>query len=497
MPEHPSPEEAEATSAAAAVAGAGSGSGPVLTAAGATRTAVVQYVARALSLLAVVIGTSMVTRRLGNEFADWGTVILCVTIAGVLVEPGLAAVIVRRLASEPDQAPSLRAMYPVRLALGCLAFVVVVVLAVVARGPGIFLLAVCIGAQVIARSLVNNGTSWLQVDLRLHRLALLEALCVLLGLGALTGGIAADLPVPVLGALAFTVPTFLLLVLMQPELRRTPSMRLPPSGAQRAKVRSVLVEVAPLALAIGLSAVYTRTSIIFVNRFEDDAAASRFFFAFLFAEQSFVIAGITAGALLPLLAARSKVADLLSDDVTQRLLVGLTALGALACALLIAFSRLLVVLIGGPELAGAEEYIRLVAPTVAVVMPAMVIGYVYISVGRVRSYLVFGTIGLVGNLVLNVLLVPTFGAEASARITWATELLVALLPLTAVLRSGPSGHRAAVRMAVIFLAAVAASELSAAGTFSPWAMALALVAVCVVVGQRAGRWMLGEIVRRR
>ena len=104
----------------------------------------------------------------------------------------------------------------------------------------------------------------------------------------------------------------------------------------------MLVEVAPLALAIGLSAIYTRTSIVFVNRFEDDAAASRFFFAFLFAEQSFVIAGITAGALLPLLAARSKVADLLSDDVTQRLLVAITALGAVACAALIAFARPLV-----------------------------------------------------------------------------------------------------------------------------------------------------------
>lgn len=495
MTDDPSTEAA--TSAAAAVAGAGPGAAPVLTAAGATRTAVVQYVARGLSLLAVVIGTSMVTRRLGTDFADWATVIVCVTLAGVLVEPGLAAVIVRRLASDPRSAPSPAAMFPIRLALGCLAFVVVVVLAVVSRGPGILLLAVFIGAQVIARSLVNNGTSWLQVDLRLHRLALLEALCALIGLVALALGIAGGLPVYVLGGLAFTLPTFLLLFLMRRELRIAPSMQLRTAGPQRVNVRSVVAETAPLAVAIALSAIYTRTSIIFVNRYEDDGAASQFFFAFLFAEQSFVIAGITAGALLPLLAARAKVANLLSDEITQRLLVGITALGACVAACLIAFATPLVTVVGGPDLAGAERYLRLIAPTVAVVMPAMVIGYVYISVGRVRSYLVFGTIGLVGNLLLNVLLVPRYGASASARITWTTELLVALLPLTAVLRSGSTGHRAALRMAGILLVAVLAGELSASGAVNPWLMAATLVVVSVVVARGALRWMVHEVLHRR
>jgi O-antigen/teichoic acid export membrane protein len=476
---------------AAALAG-----GPAPSASAAAQMAVMQYVARAVGLLAVVVGASLVTRRLGTDYADWGTVLLAVALAGVLLEPGMTPVVVRRLSIDPGQAPSARALLPLRLGLGLVSLVLVVGVTVATRGADVAWLALFLGGQVVGRSMVNNATPWLQVDQRLHRMAVLEALTAALGLASLAVGLALDAPTPVLGALAFTVPAFVLAVLMRHEFRLTPSSRLPSPGPQSPKVWSVVRETAPLAVAIALAAVYTRTSIAFVNHYEGDARASQFFFAFLFAEQSIVIAGITAGAVLPLLAARTRIAHLISDEVTQRLLVAITTVSTLVCAGLIAGSGLLTQVIGGAELAGAERYIALVAPTAAVIMPAMVVAYVYISIGQARRYLVFATVGLVANLALNLALTPEYGALASARITWGTELIVTILPLAAVVRSNRSGLRAGLVMGVLVAASVLASELAAADVLNRWLAGGLLVAVSLAVAHGPMRWLLREVVRR-
>lgn len=51
----------------------------------------------------------------------------------------------------------------------------------------------------------------------------------------------------------------------------------------------------------------------------------------------------------------------------------------------------------------------------------MTLAYVYVSLGRSGDYLWYAVIGLVANIALSLALVPTWGAAASARITWLTE----------------------------------------------------------------------------
>lgn len=463
---------------------------------GAARSAVLQYLARSLGLVAAVLGTALVARRLGQAYADWATVLLCAAMVGALLEPGLAPIIVRRLAVAPESAPTPRAMLRVRVGLGLAACVLVVVTSVVSRGADLLLLSLCMGAHVLARSVANNATAWLQVDQRLFRMAFWEALVALVGLLLLAGGLAMDASVPVLGALTFTVPAVVLLVASRHELRLTPSARFGSRGPQAARVRAVVAEALPLGIAITLAAVYTRTSTFFVNRYETDSVASQFFFAFLFAEQSLVVAGITAGAALPLLAARGRSAELLSDSLTQRFLVAMTALGAVGTAGLLGLALPLTELIGGAGMVGAERYVRLIAPMSAVVMPAMALAYVYISMGRARNYLRYGLVGLACNLLLNALLVPAYGALASARITWVTELFITLLALLAVTRSGPAGGRTLLKILLIWGAAVCLSELAATGAVTPWQAATALLAVSVAAARNPLLWLLQEAARR-
>lgn len=459
------------------------------TAAGASRTVLAQVIARAVGLLAVVGGTSIVAHRLGAGYAEWGSVTSLVALVGVALEPGLSPVVVRRIAQSPDEAPLPSALVPVRLLLGLLALVVVVGATLALRGSGAVLLAVALGAQVVPRALVMNATPWLQIDQRLHRQSALEAVTAAVGLTALATCSALGAPIWVLGLVGFTLPTALLAVAMQRELRITPSRAHDVPGPQGDRVRSVLREVAPLALALAITASYTRTYVVFLNASdESELARSNFIFAFLFVEQLIVAAGIVSGAVLPLLAARARVASLLRDDVTHRLLAAVCAVGGVLAAVLLALADPLTRLLGGPTQTGAARYVELLSPMALVILPAMVLAYVYVAIGQSRRYLAFTAAGLAVNLAANAVLTLRYGADASGRITWITEALVLLPPLVGVLRTA-SGRWTAATIAALLAVGAACAELAAADVL-PGPVAALLLAVGVgVLGGRSLAWL--------
>ncbi|MCK9247468.1 MAG: MATE family efflux transporter [Solirubrobacteraceae bacterium] len=463
------------------------------TARGASQTVIAQVGARLVSVIAVVGSTAIVVRTLGIEaYADWGTVVQLAALMAFAVDPGVSPIVVRRILQDPRTAPLPSALVPVRLALATLAFVVVVAVTVGLRGDGAALLAVALGAQVVPRALVLNATPWLQVDQRLHRQTALEALAALLGLALLGAAAAGGASAAVLGLVGFTVPTALLALLMRRELRITPSRTRDVPGPQRARVRSVVAEVAPLAGALVLVAVYMRIYVVFVNEAEDEATIGRFVFAFQFVDQLMVAAGIVAGAALPLLAVRATAQRLLRDHRTHDLVVAVTAVGALIGVGMIAVATLIVDVVGGPEAAGAERYLRLLAPIAPLLLASFVLAYVYVAIGQSRRYLVFNAVGLVVNLVAHALLTLDHGAEAAARITWGTEMVVTGLALAGITFVA-SGRRAAAATATVVVVVVVASELAAAGTVAPLVAAGGAGLVTVVVAHRPLRWMADAV----
>lgn len=467
----------------------------------ATRTVVAQVAARVIALGAVVGSIAIVARHVGSGFAEWGTVTSLVALTAFALDPGVSPIVVRRITQTPDEAPVPSALVPLRLGLGLLALVVIVGIAIGLRGVDTALLAAALGAQVVPRALVLNATPWLQVDQRLHRQAGLEAACATLGLAALAACSLLGASTPLLGLVGFTLPTTLLAVLMRRELRITPSRRFDVPGPQAERVRSVVREVAPLALALLITASYTRTFVIFLNASdESDAVTGNFLFAFQFVEQLIVAAGIVAGAVLPLLAARARIARLLEDDVSQRLLVAVAAVGGLLATAMIAAAHPLTRIIGGPDQEGAGRFLQLLAPMAPVILPAMVLAYVYVAIGQSRRYLLFTGLGLAANLVANAALTLHHGAGASARITWATEALVLVLPLGSVALANASGRAAALRIVALVAACVVCAELAAAGTLPDVVAAVLLAVAVAAVAGGPLLWLLdtmGLPVRRR
>jgi O-antigen/teichoic acid export membrane protein len=466
----------------------------------ASKTVIAQVLGRGVSLVAVVASTAIVARTIGiDAYADWATILALTSLVAFALDPGISPVVVRRLAQDPGQAPSSAALVPLRLGLGLLAYAVVVAVSAGLRGTDAIVVALALGGQVVPRALVLNATPWLQLDHRLHRQTALEAVTAVTGLALLGAAALAGAPVAVLALVGFTGPTTLLVLLVGRELQRTPSHgAVAPDGPPMAdRVRAVVHEVAPLAVALLLVATYTRSFVLFLNASDaSDAAIARFLFAFQFVEQLIVAAGIVAGAVLPLLALRAMGRALLAEDVAHRLLRAVGAAGALISGGILATSVLVTRLIGGPDLAPAAHDLQLLAPIGATILPAFLLAYVYIAAGLGRRYLWFNLVALAVNVAANAWLTVRHGPVASARISWATEAFVAALALLPVAASGRSGAGTAARLAVLLAAAVTAAELVAAGTVAPLPGGALLCVFAAVVGRADLTWLVRAVLRR-
>jgi O-antigen/teichoic acid export membrane protein len=464
-----------------------------LTARTAAVTVVAQTVGRAVTLGAVIVSTAVVARAVGiATYADWASVLSLVAMLAFTLDPGLSPVVVRRLAQNPEEAPSPQAMLVVRLVLALVALVVVCGATAAIRGLHALPLALALGAQVLPRALVLNVGAWLQVDHRLHRQSAFEALTAILGLAALVVAAALDASVVVLALVGFLAPAAVLALLMSREVRRTPSYATVVPGDQRPRVRSVLQEVAPLAAALLLVAVYTRIHVVFINAAQDAAGTARYLFAFQFVEQIIVLASIATAALLPMFAVRAMGVELLAERSSRRLLLALAGLGALGSEVLVGGAVPLAKAIGGPKLAGASDSLVLLAPMSVLLLVAFMLAYLFLALGLAGRYLRFNVAALCFCLAGHAVFTLHYGAPAAARVSWMTEALVVTMASFPLWRPHPASG---LRLAAIVAVTVASAELTNADLLAPGVAALlGAAAVLALAGRHLG-WLVRRLRR--
>jgi O-antigen/teichoic acid export membrane protein len=462
-----------------------------LTARTAAVTAASQVVARVSTLVFTVAATAIVARTIGKDgFADWGTVLMLTAMVAFLLDPGLAPVVVRRLALGESEAPSPESLLGVRLALSAAAFVAVVVLGLALRGSGVVVLAIVLAAQLFPRAVVLNAGTWMQAEHRLHVQTGLEAITIAGGLALLVPAAALGAPPAVLAAVGVLLPSAVLATLMWRELETVP--RTPSRGrlAERGLVRAVLREAAPLAGAVLLVSLYTRIGVVFVNEAKNGAEVADFTFAFLFIEQAIVVAVILAATLLPMLVERG-----VGESGARPALVGdmlslVTFIGTLGALALIALARPLVLLIGGNGLEGAVQPLTLLAPACAALFANCYMGYAHVAARRAGRYLAFNLVGLAISVVLGFALTLEQGADGAARVTWITETVVVLLAAGSFLWGSAQGRSALVHLVVTLGVVTVCAELASAGTLAPAVAGLGgLVLTLLVSLPRARGWL--------
>jgi O-antigen/teichoic acid export membrane protein len=461
-----------------------------LTARTAAVTASSQIVTRGLTLLLTVAGTAIVTRTIGEDgFAVWGTVLVITAMVAFLLDPGVAPVVVRRLAQKAGEAPAPRPLLAARFVLATAAYLMVIGLTVALRGNGALLLAVVLAAQLLPRAIVMNVGTWMQANHRLHVQTGLEALTAAGGLIALVVAAALGATRSVLAAVGVLAPALVLAALMEREMQKIPARHSDDRAAEWRRVRSVLLEAAPLAAAIVLLSIYTRIGIVFVNEAESEEAVGRFTLAFLFIEQVLIIASIIAGTLLPMLAARTHVARPRSDPVVHDLLAAMTTIGAGLGVGLIALAEPLVLLVGGKDFEGTADLVRLLAPTCAALFANIFVAYVFVTVRRAGRYLVYNLVGLAVSLCLGALFTLQQGADAAARVTWITELVVVTCAALPFFWGDPGGRRALVEAAAAMMLVIACSEASVEGVLPVGAAGgLGAIGLLVLAAPRVRRW---------
>lgn len=448
--------EAAARLAAPLAAGGADAATPAISLRTAGRTTVLQLLARVAATGCALATLAVVARRLGPEgYADWGTALSIVAMAGtVVVDPGLGTVVVRRLAGgAADGVPSPALLLRLRLGLALVAWLAITGVTVALRGADVLPLALVLGAQVLPRALLLNAGTWLQAEHRLHVQSAADTAAAALGLAGALAAAALGAGPAVLGLCAIVGPLTLVAIVLQRETRGRGGR------ASRSVLWDVVREALPLGAAVVLVALYTRLGFVFVNVSEAETGVAEFALAFQFVEQLVLVAGIVAGAGLPLLARRSRAHDILRDPLTARALM-LVAGAGLACSVaLIALAGPLVALLGGPGFEGAARLLVLLAPVAVGLLLNFFCGYLLVAVRLGHRYLAYNAVGLVVCLAGHVIFtLPGGGAAAAARVTWATDLVVAALAGAPLLRGRP---RAALFVIACAAAAITASELAA------------------------------------
>jgi len=451
-----------------------------LTARTATVTAGAQMAARALTVLLTAASVAVITRAVGEDgFADWGTILMLTAMVAFVLDPGIGSVVVRRLAQGGTEAPAPASLLATRLVLAGAAYAAIVALTLALRGEGALALALVLGAQLLPRAVTMNVGTWLQAEHRLHIQTILEAVVMAIGLAALGVAVAMGAGRTALAACGFLAPAVLLAVAMLRAGAHLPSRRGREPHEERAKVRSVLREAAPLAVAILLVSVYTRINVVFVNEAEDVSGLAGFTFAFLFIEQLFVVSAIVAGTLLPMFSERARRVSLARDRGTLELVWAVALLGAAASLVLMAAAKPLVLLLGGSEFEHTDDLLRLLAPTAVALFLNMTLAYMYVAVERASAYLRYNLVGLALSIALGATFTANYGADAAARVSWITELTVATLAAVMFFGRSPEGRRALVRIGAVVAVVIACSELSSSGGVAG-VVATALAAVAVV-----------------
>ena len=196
-----------------------------------------------------------------------------------------------------------------------------------------------------------------------------------------------------------------------------------------------------------------------------------------------MLAGVVAGVLLPMLAARAREGSLFADTALRDLSLSVAALGAVGSGLLIALATPLAKVIGGSKLAPSDEYLQALAPMVAILFLAFLLSYAHLAMGMGARYLRINVVALAITVAWNAAFTLTIGADATARVAWITELAVVVMAFAPAWRAAPWARVTALRLGALVGLTVVGAELAARELVPP-VLAGALVVVAVLALER-------------
>lgn len=388
----------------------------------ALRDVVTQVVIRVANLALGVVVTALLARTLGDAgFGQWMTILTMLQLLSFFTSLGMDAVAVREAAANPEQTGTwVGALVLTRLALTLPSMAVALVALLYVQEDATMLIA---GVVLLLQFPFSTATS-LQIVYQLQMRNTLPM--ILLTINSVAWGVCVlviDLRGGGLIALAVALT---IITAVTASLQAAASLRLLGARLQlsRTAVIALLKVGAPLGLAGLLVNAYSRIDQVIVYKQAGATAAGLYGSVYRVLEQAHFVPISLMTTLAPLIASlwpsnRERMLHVVS--LAARLLA-IGSLGALAFASVAA--KPILRLIFGEEFVPAANALPVLGGAFVVICFGYLVGNLLLVFGLIHRQVVIGVIGLVVNVIGNLLLVPRYGYMAAAWMTLVTELAV-------------------------------------------------------------------------
>ena len=400
--------------------------------------------------------------------ADLGVYTFALAVVGIfrlIPNFGLVPVLTREVAQAPDLE---RALVPnvlyLRLALGVGAYALLA-LTLIAGGFGAESRDAALIAGLALLVVMDALRAVLEVRLRLGWLSIAEVV------EAVAGVAGAVLLARAGAGVAAFVWLWVALKLLNGCILTWAALRMarfdwrPETAAWGPVVRAAI----PLGLAGVLMALYSRLDLVLLAAFKPAEDVGQYGAAYRFLDAANVLPVVVMSVLSPVLS-RSVVEG--ADVLRRRYLQALEVLAAVALLVSLAGAfcawRLLPRLPGFGEFEGAGVALAILAPAAGMILLGTVVQGALISGHLQQRLLRIAAIGLVVNLALNAVLIPTASYVGAAIATTATEVVMLTLSARAAHRELGLSHRTRRGPRLLIAALVLAVVLAAGLALDPW-----------------------------
>ncbi len=380
-----------------------------------------------------VVTTVVLARALGaTRYGEWATLLATIELVAMVGNLGLEPVAVRYATQEPEREGFwVGAATSLQLALTVPVLAVfLIMVTVVADGEQML-----IAGLILSILFLTAAISTLRVIFRLHVrnhvvVAFITANSIIwtssvVAIAALGGGLVAF-------AIAFVVTA--ILIQGTQALVALHTVQVHWKGARKLWPKLARVGIS-VGIASALTFAYGRVDQILVYELAPDPAEVGLYAAmYKILDNAGAVPLAVMTTLFPILAGLYPSQPARLKRIMQAAVDYLTVVALGALALTIVAAAPIVALLYGPDYAAGASILPILFAAFVPICIGNVAGNMVVATDLQRQYIWYAGLGLVLNLGLNFFLIPEYGIEAAAWVTFATELIVVSITLFAVLR---------------------------------------------------------------
>ncbi len=372
-----------------------------------------------------IVSAAFLFRHLG--VGDSGRYVTATTIVALfagLTDVGLWSIAVRELSarSATDNRTVMRDIVGLRLVLSSGAAIVAIAFTAVAGYPRVLVIGVAAGAlAMVLQSLQLTWTAVLAARLRFGWITGLELAKQVLSIAGIV--ILAVAGASLLPFLILTVPVAVIVALPTAILIHGEAPLLP--HFDYAAWRRLMRDVWPFAAATAAGALYFSVALILISLISNEHQTGYFSASFRVVGVLFALPGLIVGSALPIFSRAAGNDHARLQFGVQRTLVAATIFGTVVVLGVFVGSKDIIAIVAGPKFKPAAEVLQIQCLGLLGSFVAAVLVYALLSLGRHRAILLLACGPLITNIILTVLLAPTYGAAGAAAATAFGEILIA------------------------------------------------------------------------